>query len=207
LACDIIEAVREVIGTNRHVCTRSMQIMLASTSVFRPFGYTGLWNSPLDFQNSMPDILYLLVGATIPQNVTAVIPISVVLYRKRISRAMLLDSRLNSQAEIFSSLTGEASRKLTKYQGNPCVRTKHHERILKTSSMRLALPLTTLILRNSGPFLQIIAALLLLTACTFIIASPQTNEAAKHFAYTTVGVLICIIWPQCKHPQCRHKHR
>ena len=72
--------------------------------------------------------------------------------------------------------------------------------------MRLVLPLTTLVLRNSGPFLQTAAALLLLAACTFIIISPQTDEAAKHFAYTTVGVLICIIWPQCTHPQCRRKH-
>jgi hypothetical protein len=61
------------------------------------------------------------------------------------------------------------------------------------------LPLATLILRNSGPVLQVIAALLLLIACLCIIVSPQSNETAKHFAYTTVGVLICIIWPQRKH--------
>jgi hypothetical protein len=61
------------------------------------------------------------------------------------------------------------------------------------------LQLATLILRNSGPVLQMVAALLLLTACICIIASPQSNDAAKHFAYATVGVLICIIWPQRKH--------
>ena len=59
---------------------------------------------------------------------------------------------------------------------------------------------------TGGPFLQIVAVLLLLTACTFIIAPPKTDESAKYFAYTTVGALMCIIWSQCRHPQCGHKH-
>jgi hypothetical protein len=72
--------------------------------------------------------------------------------------------------------------------------------------MRLALPSTTLTLRNSGPFLQNVAALLLLTACLLMIASPHTDEAAKHFAYTTLGALMYRFRLQSEHPRCKHKH-
>lgn len=61
------------------------------------------------------------------------------------------------------------------------------------------LRLATLVLRNGDPVLQMIAALLLLSGSLYIIASPQTNDSAKHFAYTTVGVLIGVIWPQREH--------
>ena len=53
-------------------------------------------------------------------------------------------------------------------------------------------------LQNPGPNLQSVAAILLLCSCIYFIASPYTDDSAKHFAYTTIGVMIGVIWPERK---------
>lgn len=55
-----------------------------------------------------------------------------------------------------------------------------------------------LVLGNPRPFIQMVAAIILLITCLYFIASPQACDSAKHFAYTTVGVLIGVIWPERK---------
>jgi hypothetical protein len=53
-------------------------------------------------------------------------------------------------------------------------------------------------LQSPGPHLQSLAAILLLCSCIYFIASPHADDSAKHFAYTTIGVMIGVIWPERK---------
>jgi len=56
----------------------------------------------------------------------------------------------------------------------------------------------SLLVHNSGPAMQLLAAMLLLSASIYIIASPHSNDSARHFAYAMVGVLIPVIWPNAR---------